>query len=137
MYLLERNCTNHNNTYKGVLYTEFMGDLNSAYQRNDTFENGDRKTSYYSDNTIYDTLEQIADHVTRVMRFENIRTVSIYRATMQSLVGKKQDDYLELLQDCPAIHITRENSRVVKASGDSDDLLKLQGIIEKMRASGR
>lgn len=106
-----------------------MGDINSAYERRDKFENGVIKTSYYVDTFVYDSLEKVAEHLVRSIGFIGVEVVSLYRTDLQSLVNKKQEDYPLLLKDAPVFYLRRETSTVVNASGDGDDLLKLQRIV--------
>lgn len=113
-----------------------MGDsLVFTYERVDiTFKEGLRRVEYYVDRSVYDSLSKVAEHIVRCFdRLKSVDRFSLYRANLQSLVNVRPHELEERCRECPAIHMTREGSRVINASGDGDDLFKLQGMIAEIR----
>ena len=114
-------------------------DLNYAYERCDEIKETVVETEdYLSNHRVYTSLQEIGESIARSFKVASLDRFSLYRANIYPLVNVRQGKLAELCQGCPVIHVTREGSRVVNASGDADDLLMLQDIIsQKMLTSGR
>ncbi len=108
--------------------------LTDAYERNDSIR-GDRSvTEYYMGNRVYDSLSDIAKSIMGSFQvIGDLKTFSLYRLNHCLLVNAKPHELETLCRGNPVIHVTREGSRVVSrvinASGDGDDLLKIQEMI--------
>lgn len=109
------------------------GESINTYERVDTRgSDGTLKTEYLMGSTVYDSTRDVAAALIRIVFMEQssgefyFGRVSLFRLNGADAVNKAGPELEAVVKGRPSIHIYRDGSRVVNASGDGDDLLRIQ-----------